>query len=858
MNRGPRGAGVLAALATLLSASAIGAQGTTWPTTLWAPRCVTQSEAECDLTDPAVEVILTQLQESSEWLQSLGFRPPNLPRDEIDLGPDSNSGASLEGWVVHLAEGWVNEASSDAGQYEIHAPEAPRLSIGTRTEFAFGETEYDNTGAATHELLHAVQGAYEFFREEDRWVWFIEGTAKFVQAVQSGPGFAYVRPYYDRPLHQLVARTGQQAADRYMSYEFWDFMGHRYGRNDRVDYLPQLFEAVGPGGGPDDPLGKVDGALHQFEPRGLFDIYPEFIATVARDEEDFDRKQPPIQLHDADGFSVLEGSAADFVEPVAADYIPVLVEALEPDRTYLLEIRLEGRRDPALHLVVDDERHDLGTAPPHGDRNIFRTQLTEPDSFAVRVVNVAGEAVSSSRTSYTLTARLLREYASIAVSGSERGSGPTSEAPEGPTPTEIAQPLDFDVAEGDLTVFYVTPDDSDDLELDRPVCTVWIKLRTEQDDALWVMGNLSSPIRPRAYPIVKAPGGAPDLLGSRLWTSRTAGRGRLQTFGVSGQLEIVRSDHLMVEGNVWTHVHQGLEGGDVNLAVQGEFGLQPGSMVSGILGPKAADHPCFSPDDTAKGEDPGRQEDPRDRKDSRKKTPEDDEVTEETGDGRGSGGFARASEDEDETDGVGAPGDPVARPPADGDAPPAEDVPTGDGAVAEASLQLEFLDQQGGSIRSRPQVAIGSHSPERVDVSASSFDVQLAIHQDRVWQCVETKSSGVAGIYALTGMGMSGATALDWDGWYRIDIREAGVRLDVDAGAARLEVDFEQCHEETGHCQSGLVVVRAGPGAVRLAPTGDGSTRVEVSAGTLVATVDRRKGSCDEFVDFSATLKVLP
>jgi hypothetical protein len=189
---------------------------------------------------------------------------------------------------------------------------------------------------------------------------------------------------------------------------------------------------------------------------------------------------------------------------------------------------------------------------------------------------------------------------------------------------------------------------------------------------------------------------------------------------------------------------------------------------------------------------------------------------------------------------------------------PSDDSNDGKPAVSGTALRLEFIDQAGASIRSHPQDARGSHSSERVDVSSSSFALQLALSQDAIWQCAEGNSSGVAGIYALTGLGMGGATAIDWDGWYRIDIGDAAVELDAEAGSVRLELDFEHCAEETGRCQPGIVVVRGQPGNVRMTSTEDGSTRLDVAGAALEVELNRQKGTCDGLVDFSAALRASP
>jgi hypothetical protein len=105
---------------------------------------------------------------------------------------------------------------------------------------------------------------------------------------------------------------------------------------------------------------------------------------------------------------------------------------------------------------------------------------------------------------------------------------------------------------------------------------------------------------------------------------------------------------------------------------------------------------------------------------------------------------------------------------------------------------------------------------------------------------------------------MSSAQALDWDGWYRIDIGEADIDFAADVRTARLEIDFEQCREETGGCQAGTVTIRADSGTVQLTSRADGSTHLDVSGATIEARFGPRVGSCDGLVNFAATVKTIP
>lgn len=244
-----------------------------------------------------------------------------------------------------------------------------------------------------------------------------------------------------------------------------------------------------------------------------------------------------------------------------------------------------------MELVSEPQRVQPRTDSATGDPAVeWWFGLPENDVSYLLLTNVADDPADTQPLSVTLSFRALHEYVSMGVSDERAES---EGVVEGPTAADIARPIDLDMVEGNLTVFYVAPDDFSELDLGEPVCTFSLRLRSG-NDALWVAGNLPVPIRPGNYPIVSAPDGAPGFLGSRLGTNRAGTRGRLELAGKSGHLEIEAVDHLLVEGSVVTHLMKGLEGGDVHLAVRAEFGIHPDSGISGFLGPKASDHPCFS------------------------------------------------------------------------------------------------------------------------------------------------------------------------------------------------------------------------------------------------------------------------
>lgn len=861
------------------------------------------------------------LHEAALKLESWGFPPPALdPIVRNEVGADV--------YRVYL----VTDRAGYSGIYHIrpcsHGTREAVIVLDA-DDILDGNGLLKDFGAmaAVHELVHAVQASFPPYDCGDGrpGQWIGEGTAEAIgwDVVRQQRGFSSLRNRWERAWgarlysEQLPVPGGTGTMRAYRTSAFWRFLAE-YNRSRPtfpgpgaswpVDYgyLTGLLgrdlnprDCYDENGACDAELRWIDAGLRAQFGLSLRELYARFVQAYALYGEG--------RVHSTEGGSASTWRKKWLWRSFAPDSGTGCTEVLldrTPEgrqRTFNVsrfvdvaaqcwEIELDGYTEdvvlavtatyrPGSEAVLAQLTAVMADGSSRVDDAAVRTvagvpettwyydHVTDADPALFLLTNLADEPDATrglANLSVTFTA--LDEYVAMGVSGDgTSGSGAVGD----PTPADIAQPLDFEVAEGDFTVFYVAPGDAvaDNLDLDHPVCQVWLKLRSPEEDALWVMGNMSAPIRPVEYSIVNAGGGEPDLLGSRLWTSRTAGRGRLQAFGKSGRLELDFVDHLMVEGTVWTHVHQGLEGGDVNLMVRAEFGLQPGSMVGGILGPKASDHPCFVEGETptlAGGTGGGNQNGRRNPSDGRNPDgrnggDEDDRSDEDDGsddaDEPDRGGLPAGGRAED----VNAPADTEGPPsPAGGEAMPSGGSNDGEPGVAGSALRLEFLDREGATIRSRPQEVRGAHSSERVDVSASSVGLQLALHQDAIWQCTEGKSSGLGGIYALTGLGMSQATAIDWDGWYRIDIRDAQIEMEADAGAVRLELDFEHCQEETGPCQSGIVVVRADPGDVRLASTGEGSTRVDVSGATLEAELNRQKGACDGLVDFSATLRADP
>ena len=867
------------------------------------------------VSSPAIESAKTEiervLREAASRLEAWGFPAPAL---EPVVTNESGEAA----YRVYLV------ADPEAAPGEYHT-EPCGQGLREAVLVLGAENALDDGGsltragaiAAIHELVHAVQYPLAAFScgrgRPGQWV--SEGTphavaldiARQLPLWDDEPlGDGWWKPWGGRTYSEQLPVAGATGSlQAYMTLSFWRFLAE-YRRSrpsfpgpdlSPVDYgyLPPLLDRpLSPrdcyrAGAPcDAELRWVDAGLEEFFGASLRQLYPRFLQAYVHYGDGRARRGPGGAPADSRArwldlsFSHDGGSGCRKVRlrpnsderqqryvvsrfrDVAAQCWEVDLEEFEGQ--VVLAVTASHHR-PNTEAIVGQLTAVMADASERIDRAEVRTVAAIPEATwyydhvgneedpLFLLTNVADQPDATRPIdNLTVVFTAVHEYVDMGVGGDS----------DGPTPADIARPIDFDVAEGDFTVLYVKPDDAvvDDLDIDHPMCTVWVKLRSEQEDALWVTGNLSSPIRPGTYPIVETSGGSPDLLGSRFWTNRTAGRGRLQLFGRSGELEIASVDHLMIEGSVRTHVHKGLEGGDVNLLVQAEFGLQPGSMVSGILGPKAADHPCFLEEAPREVRGPGGDLD-RGRSRSggedanrRNAGADDGDATGEAGSGQSDGVRSGGLPEDGRGGDDGTPAAPGAAPRPDPDAAPSDQDSLGDiNGAADAALSLEFVHGEGVEIRAGPQAVRSGRAPEALSVSSPSYGLQLALHQDRVWQCAES-GAPLGGIYALVGLAMEASAAADWDGWYRIDIGDAEVELEAGADGARLDVEFDRCEPGTNRCQAGVLAVRSEPSQTRLTSAADGSTRLEVSGGSLEADLGGQAGTCDGLIDFSA--RVVP
>lgn len=383
--------------------------GTDWLTTQWEVFCTTAAENElptddCDdlqfsVSDDGPHVtpasrIREDLDDMSKWLQGLGFSGPKIPSNT------DNGSTFYQAWI-----GTDTDHSSGTAWYD-----GTNLHIKPGYFFAMGETETaaaENVfriGAPIHELFHAIQMAdVPAITLDPKYAWITEGMAQSVlyewlhKAGIAEADFKYPsreHRYYDIALHQPRCDTvnGERRLGCYATHYFWTWTGRHIGSRDNIQYLQALLKQDLSA---DYGLAGVDAGLRQFDPKGLYNLYPEFIAKFADNERHFESIEQQQLAYDPQQETTATVQAR--VEPVAARALRV--EALIPaNEAASLKIGLVGDHKD-LHLIVDDKRLDRGKS----ERNEFRTALqTGPHTFFVRVANVGRNAADTKASDFTL------------------------------------------------------------------------------------------------------------------------------------------------------------------------------------------------------------------------------------------------------------------------------------------------------------------------------------------------------------------------------------------------------------------------------------------------------------------------
>lgn len=383
-----------------------------------------------------------QLESSSRWLSALGFGGPvisPLPADPAEglLEPERS---------LLCADRYCAAIDLIPHAHAQYFPEDMYLRVGLRWPRAFGPDSHLTPSNATvaysptHELFHAIQFGYRNGIPPETpglWRWLLEGTSELVEQVAAERGGTATTPsaahrYYDDALHVPPTTENLSVFNQwaYGTWYFWDYLGHRLGSPDRVQYLREvLAQDLSAGNG----LVGVDRALKGLGTQGLYDLYPAFVADRLRESRFFrslagdDSSACNSPHHDlALGDSVRVSSCPS---EMAAEAF--FVRTSVPDGRFgALKIRIpRDSDDPAYHLVVGGERLDVADGLsgefPAAERNVF-VSVVPPgrDSVLVRVVNVPKNieevaAEGMNFLSIPLDVVLSKHSARVRVTGSE-------------------------------------------------------------------------------------------------------------------------------------------------------------------------------------------------------------------------------------------------------------------------------------------------------------------------------------------------------------------------------------------------------------------------------------------------------
>lgn len=254
-------------------------------------------------------------------LESEGFRPPNLVVEKSTRNPPSPKGV----YVVYLynypggAPGSYHNACADPA---FHFFASPYIRVDTLSEasakvvYEIGTDHVTDWGyqVLTHELFHAVQYSYPFFRNVEcaQGAWISEGTAKafeiFVEEQLRGRQLLGTRSEttldvadyleklqpraYNQKLHVERNLPPNERSRAYATASFWMYLAEMAGAGPgRIPtlnggkrdyrYLQELFETNAEGPGHEQELRWLNAGLKKIFERSLPTIYSEFVTMVA-------------------------------------------------------------------------------------------------------------------------------------------------------------------------------------------------------------------------------------------------------------------------------------------------------------------------------------------------------------------------------------------------------------------------------------------------------------------------------------------------------------------------------------------------------------------------------------------------
>jgi len=360
-----------------------------WKTGPWQVKCIDPPDCA-----PANEIYADQLQKASQWLSSLGFRPPRMR---------TTSGGAGYRAVVDNGANDRNTKEESIGAYGL---ESKMLYLNSDSFFAVASTgnidlQVGNMYTAVHELFHGVEAAYhKDMPDSGDWIW--EGMADavlkaYVTSVEPTENAKVAARYFDDPLHLPGRSSGTEnkLAD-YGTSMFWYSTGELLDSPDHISYLHQVLtpkpkpkqDSEGTGLEDSEGTGLEDIDLGFKKWEGLYNVLPLFFTTLegGRFFDTTLRKRAVLPSGKRESTTRIQAK----VDMVAGRYVELEVQK-NSGRAVEVEIRFK-EDNPDLHLVVDQVRYDRAGLGP---RNVVRYLLVEEDkeTLDVIVVNVAKKAI---------------------------------------------------------------------------------------------------------------------------------------------------------------------------------------------------------------------------------------------------------------------------------------------------------------------------------------------------------------------------------------------------------------------------------------------------------------------------------
>lgn len=411
-----------------------------WRTTEWIVTCspelaVAFGPAYCfgdaPPAPPEVGSVRWVLEDSSRWLEGLGFPEPRVAERGVGSLPVSHAIwlrrrdprcqvylcmelARLRGAVASYMDpsGQIRLNAAQDVDGVLHPLERPVGAAEVHELFhaITSPVLWDNRG---YSAIHSVPGA------QRRFGWFVEGQPELVRLrweerpLQSlDRDLATLdRRTYDQPLHLPLNSYSSSgwSAWAYGSWEFWDFLAEGLPGRDGLEAVHRFWELL-----PMHPLDTngltiLDDALRDLGTGGFTDVYMEFVRSRLTTPCHFsgfggqwvgahpthqrcEAPAPPWAL-----LRSFQGEDSIRVEVprrmVATRALRVEVEVPE-GKIGRLSIRVPtSASSPDLHLVVDSlrvDRVDPATGLfPHGPRNVYRALIPPGrDEFFVRLANI--------------------------------------------------------------------------------------------------------------------------------------------------------------------------------------------------------------------------------------------------------------------------------------------------------------------------------------------------------------------------------------------------------------------------------------------------------------------------------------